>query len=363
MAMNKPCVMGAGPMALHPEVASALTAPTLHPLNPAFHKLYQETTERLQTVFRTKSDVLMAPCSGTGINEAVVSNMFSPGEKIIVCNGGHYGGRFRDTCTAYGLDVVNLKFAPGTPTTPEAVAEALRAHPDATAVVVIYVETSTGTISPLEAIARVVKNCGREVLLIVDGVATMGGVAIETDAWGLDIVTTASQKALMSAPGLGIVSINELGWKRAAKSRLPKYYFDLTYNRSEVAAGRHAVTPAFNLIVALHRALEILLEEGLENVYARHIAYRDHLLAALPGIGFRPMAQSGFASPTVTAAFAPDGVSCLDMVKRLMLEENVTICTGFHSSLDRAIRIGHMGYTDMNEVKRVLEALKTFVGA
>lgn len=361
MTMNKPCVMGAGPMALHPEVAAALATPTLHPLNPAFHRLYMETTERLRAVFRTKSDVLVAPCSGTGINEAVVANMFSAGEKIIVCNGGHYGGRFRDTCVAYGVDVVNLKFAPGTPTTPEAVGEALRDHPDATAVVIIHIETSTGTISPLEEIARVVKGCGREILLIADAVASMGGALLDTDAWGVDIVTTASQKALMAAPGLGIVSINELGWNRARASRLPKYYFDLTYNRSEVAAGRHAVTPAFNLIAGLHRALGLLLEEGMDGVYARLAACRDHLLLRLPEIGFRPMAQAGCESPTLTAAFAPEGVSCLDMVRRLMIEQNVTICTAFHSALDRGIRIGHMGYTDIGDVHRVLDALTTFL--
>lgn len=352
------CLLGAGPMLLHPEVAAALASPMLHHTSLAFNRIYAETVERLRRIFQTRNDVLVFPGSGTGANEAIVVNAFSPGDRIIICNGGFYGERFRRICEAYRLDIVNLAFAPGDPTSPEAVADCLRANPDAAGVVVVHVETTTGAVSPVREIAAQVKALKPDALMVVDAVASLGGVELKTDAWGLDLVSSAPQKALMGAPGLALVSVSDLAWKRVENNRAPRFFFDFRKNRDDAASGLHAVTPAVNLVVALNRALSLLLAEDLPAIFARHLGYRDYVLARLREEGFRQMAKPGAEAPTVSAAYCPENVSAKALVDAMEERRRVKICTGLGPALDKYIRIGHMGYVKLGDIDRAIAALK-----
>lgn len=358
MSLQKPCILGAGPMALHPEVSLAMAAPLVHHMTPYFRKLYAETLERLGRIFKTENYMLMTPCSGTGMVESAITSLFSPGDSVIVTNGGSYGLRFGNTCRAHNIVPIDIPLAAGEPAGADAVLQALRDHPEARAVAVIHVETSTGTISPLEEIARAVKSACPDVLLLVDAVASVGATPLECDAWGLDVVVGASQKALMGAPGLGIASVGELGWKRVAENRAPGFYFNYAFARNEMENNRFPVTPAVATVYALHKALGIIEREGLENTHARCRACRDYLLRELPDLGYRIMARPGFESPTVTTAYVPEGKSALEIMRILLERYNITICTGIGEYLDRAVRIGHMGYVDMDDVRRLVRALK-----
>ncbi len=358
MSRLKPCILGAGPMGLHPEVSLAMAAPLVHHMTPYFRGLYAETLERLQRVLRTKNQVLLTPCSGTGMVESAITSLFAPGESVIVPNGGTYGVRFAATCRAHNIVPIEIALAPGEPATADAVAEALRDHPEARSVAVIHVETSTGTISPLADIARAVKSAGREVLLLVDAVASAGGTLLDSDAWGCDVVVSASQKALMGPPGLGIASVGDLGWKRVRENPSPGFYFNFAFARDELANNRFPVTPAVATVYGLHKALEVMEREGVDNVFARCLACRDIFLRELPGLGYRILARAGFESPTVTAALVPEGRSALEIMRVLQEEYNITICTGIGDFLDTALRIGHMGYVDVGDIDRLIEALR-----
>lgn len=358
MAFHKPCIMGAGPFALHPEVAIAMMTPIDHHMMPHFYGIYKETLRRLQGVFKTRNFMILSPCSGTGMLEAAVVNCFSPGDKIILGNGGLYGVRFGDMLKNHGLVPVEIPLPQGEPLMPDMVVKTMRGHPDAKGVMVIHVETSTGTLSPLEDIAKAVKGENPEILLLVDAVASMGGVPIETDAWKLDVVVTASQKALFAAPGLGIASVSDLAWERIAQSTLPNYYFSYMWNREEFSHDRYPMTPAVTVIHGLHKALEIIEREGLAELQAGCRSYSDYLISNLPELGFRPLPRRGYAAPTVTAAFVPEGVSALQLMRRLHDELNITICTGFGENLDKVIRLGHMGYVDMADVQRAFHGIR-----
>lgn len=362
MSLSKPCVIGAGPFALHPEVTQAMIMPVGHHMMPHFYGIYKETLERLKRIFKTKNFMVMTPCSGTGMLEATVQNLFSTGEKVIVPSGGLYGSRFSKCLTAFGMIPVEIPLEQGEPLTSEAVAKAMREHPDARAVMVIHVETSTGTVSPLKDIAETVKKANPEMLLLVDAVASMGGVELETDAWNLDVVVTASQKALFGPPGVAMASISDLAWKRVEESRVPKYYFSFAWNREEFSHNRYPTTPAVTVIHGLHKALEIVEREGLANLQSAGRSYSDYLLEKLPALGFRPLAHPGFAAPTITAAYVPKGVSALELMRRLHDELNITICTGFSENLDRVVRLGHMAYVDMNDVERAFHGIKRLLG-
>ncbi len=345
-------------MALHPEISLAMAQPLAHHMTPYFRNLYRETLERLGRIFKTGNYMLMMPCSGTGILEAAVQNLFSPGESLILTNGGAYGARFKATCRRFGVDAININLECGEPASPGLIAQALKDHPEARSVVVIHVETSTGVISPLKEIAEVVKSADREVLLLVDAVASMGGANIRSDEWGLDVVVSASQKALMGPPGLGLASISELGWKRAAESCCPRYYFDFAFSREEFASNRYPVTPPVTVIYGLHKALQIIERQSLESVQANCLACRDYLLQELPKLGYRHMARKGYEAPTLTAAYTPQGKSALAIMDRLYNEYNITVCTGIGENLDTVLRIGHRGYTGVEDLARLLAALK-----
>lgn len=305
--------------------------------------------------------MLIFPGSGTGADEAIAVNAFSPGDKVVVCNGGFYGERFGRICEAYRLDVVNLRIPHGDPTLPETVEEALEAHPDAAGVVVIHVETTTGAVSPVREISAAVRKTSPDALVVVDAVASLGGVELKTDEWDLDLVSSAPQKALMGAPGLSLVSVSDRAWKRVEASAMPRYFFDFRRNRAG-AAKLHAVTPAVNLVAALHKALSLLLAEDLESIYARHVGYRDFVLGRLREEGFRQMAKPGYEAPTVSAAYCPDGVSAVRVVDGMEEKRGVKICTGLGGDLDRYIRIGHMGHVSMSDLERAVAALVEEIG-
>ncbi|MGH7767415.1 MAG: pyridoxal-phosphate-dependent aminotransferase family protein, partial [Candidatus Binatia bacterium] len=249
--MIKQYLLAPGPTPIPNEVALAMAETMIHHRTPQFAKIFLQVREGLKELFGTKNDVLVLASSGTGAMEAAVSNLFSPGEKVLVVNGGKFGERWLEIGKAFGLAPVDLKVEWGKPVKVEAIEQSLKAHPDIQAILVQASETSTTTWHPVEKIAKLTRNGP---LLIVDGVTAVGVKRVAMDEWGVDAFVTGSQKAMMLPPGLGFIALSERAWARTAQAKLPKFYFNLNLERKNQQKGSAAFTPAVSLIFGLRAA-------------------------------------------------------------------------------------------------------------
>lgn len=351
-----------GPTPLPPEVRAALARDMVDHRGPEFAAVAREVTAKLKTFFRTDNDILILTGSGTGGLEAAVANLFSPGEKVLVVSIGYFGERFYKIAKAFGLDAVRLGFAQGEAADPAAVADALKAHPDVSAVLVTHNETSTGTTNDLEAIARVVKEADK--LLVVDGISSVGSIPLETDAWGCDIVVSGSQKSWMIPPGLVFVSVSPRAWEAHARARLPRFYWDFSEARKWAEKGMTPWTPAVGLFFALQAALELMEREGLENIFARHARLGQLVRDRLKAMGVRLLVRDeARASNTVTAFLLPEGVEAGELQRRIRDEYDVNLARGQGELAGRVLRIGHLGYVQEPELVEALDALQSALGA
>src|SRR5262249_5847621 len=255
-----------GPTPVPPEVLEATAAPVLHHRGPDFKALLAETLERLAEVCRTQNDVLVFSGGGVGAFESAVANLLSPGDRVLAVSQGEFGERWQVLAGVYGADVIPLTYEWGETPRADDVEAALATTP-AEGVFVVHSETSTGVVCDLQAIAAAVKAAGA--VLVVDAVSSLGAVPLETDAWGVDVVVSGSQKALMTPPGLSLATVSPAAWERAERSTSPRYFFDWRRYRKALEAGSTPFTPAVATAAGLHAALGLILDEGLANACAR----------------------------------------------------------------------------------------------
>src|SRR5207302_6163751 len=251
-----------GPTPLPERVVRSSSRPMINHRGPEFAALLDDLTQGMQWALRTANDVLLYPCSGTGGLEAAVVNVLSPGERALFCTMGSFGDRWADIAAAYGVDVVRLSTRPGEAIDPEDVDSILAEHPDITTVFVTHNETSTGVVNDMPAIAAVAK--GRGKLLCVDSVSGAGCVPLETDALGLDVVVTGSQKGWMAPPGVAMVAVSRAAFERAAEAKLPRFYLDFAREKRYQGRSQTFTTPAVSVLYALQEGLRMMREEGLD---------------------------------------------------------------------------------------------------
>ena len=249
-----------------------------------------------------------------------------------------------------------LRFEPGTAADPGAVRDALRADPEAKAVLVTHNETSTGVVNDLEAIAAVVKG-EFDRLLLVDGISSVCSLPLRTDAWGCDVVATASQKGWMLPPGLAFISFNETAWEVHATSTMPKFYFDVAQYRKYFEIGQLPYTPAVSAMFALDLALDRIMDEGIDSVYERHAAIGRMTRNGVRELGLSVFPDESIASDTVTAVTVPDGVNVSRLLSIVREEHGVVLASGQEALKDKIFRIGHMGDTSPDDIQGVLDAL------
>ena len=257
-----------GPTPLPERVVRSMTRPMIDHRGPEFAAILSEISAGAKRVFKTSNDLLLLTCSGTGGLESAVANLVSPGDEVVVALCGNFGERFAGLASAYGADVVRLEFEWGQPVDPDDLARVLEGHPKAKVVLLTHNETSTGLTNPLRQLARVANDAGR--IVVVDGVSSISSIAIETDAWGIDVAVSGSQKGWMAPPGIALVSVSDRAWAQQAKARSPRYYFDWKETKAWADKGQTPFTPAIGVIFALQEGLHMLEEEGLEAVYERH---------------------------------------------------------------------------------------------
>lgn len=348
----KRLLMTPGPFQVPDEVLRAMSEPLIHHRTSEFRKLFGEVLEGLRYVFRTEDDVMVLTASGTAGMESAVLHSLLPAQRALVVRGGKFGERWREICSAYGIpfDAIDVEW--GTAVEPKEVER--RLTEETGAVFVQLCETSTGTLNDVKRIGEILR--GKDVLLVVDGISAVGAVPCETSQWGIDILVVGSQKALMVPPGLAFVSLSERAWERAQKAERRGYYLDLLKARKSLQRGDTPYTPAISLVVALHRALEMIKAEGIENVWERHSRLAEATRSALRAIGLELFSKS--PSDSVTAFCAPDGIDAEEIRKRLREQFRIYIAGGQEHLKGKICRIGHMGYVSAGDILMTLSAVE-----
>lgn len=325
-----------------------------------FSDTQNRVVERLKEFFQTKNQVFLLTSSGTGSMEAAVVNTLSPGQRVLLVSIGNFGERFGEIAAAYGADVVKLAFANGEAASPDAVRDALAADPSISAVLLTHNETSTGTTNPLPELAAVVRSFDK--LLLVDGISSVGSLEMKADEWGCDVVISGSQKGWMAPPGLAFITMSDRAWAAYEQSKMPRFYFDLGQARKFSDRGQTPWTPAVSVLFALDKGTEMLVQEGRQQVHARHARIAAACRTAVQEMGLRIVPTDiRTASNTVTAIYLPDGVT--DTALRNGMREQGIIVAGGQAELSGKIfRIGHLGYINDAEMTTVLTALRTTLG-
>lgn len=352
--MIKQYLLSPGPTPIPNEVALAMSETMIHHRTPQFNKVFEEARQGLKKLFGTKNDVLMLASSGTGAMEAAVSNLFSPGEKVLVINGGKFGERWLNISNAFGLNPVEIKVEWGKAVKIEEVEKQLKAHSDTKGVMIQASETSTTTLHPVKEIAKLTRGGP---LFIVDGVTAVGVLSVPVDEWGIDALVTGSQKALMLPPGLAFIALSDRAWEKTKGAKLPRFYFDLNLERKNQQAGSGAFTPAVSLIFGLRASLSLMEREGLDQVYARHARMSRATRAAATALGLKLLAPEN-PSPAATGVFLPDGIDADQVLDYLRDQMNVTLAEGQDQLKGKVIRIAHVGYMGAFDVITAVAALE-----
>jgi len=345
-----------GPTPLPERVVRSMNRPMIDHRGPEFAAILAEVTAGAKRVFKTKNDLLLLTSSGTGGLESAVANLVSPGDEVVVALCGNFGERFAALASAYGADVVRLEFEWGQPVDAGDLEVILQRHPKARVVLLTHNETSTGLTNPLRELAQTARSAER--LVVVDGVSSISSIDIETDAWGIDVAVSGSQKGWMAPPGLALVSVSERAWVQQAKARSPRFYFDWKEAKTWADKGMTPFTPAVPVAFALQEGLRMLEEEGLANVYERHARLARATQAALQALGFQLFAQDGYRSNTVTSALPPAGLDVAALRKLLDTKYGVVIAGGQAKMTGKMVRVGHLGAVAEGDVVQVIWAME-----
>jgi aspartate aminotransferase-like enzyme len=335
--------------------ARALTA-TLHHRTAAFRKLLGETVENLRYFYNTKNDVIILTSSGTGAMEASVTNLLSPGERMLVGTAGKFGERWMDLAAAFGIEAVKVEAPYGRTLDISEFAKRLKNDGPFRAVYIQATESSTGVMHDVRALGELVRALP-ETCLVVDAITGLGTSELMPDEWGLDIVIGGSQKALMVPPGLAFASVSEKAWKLMEKAKLPRYYFNLSRERKALAKGETSFTPATSLVVSLHAALEYIRQVGRENLIANAAMLAEATRAAAQAMGLKLFAETSPAN-ALTAIAAPEGMDSSAIVKEMRARFGAILANGQGSMKGKIFRLAHLGYYDAPDLFAVIAALE-----
>jgi aspartate aminotransferase-like enzyme len=348
-------LLAPGPTPVPPEVLAAMSLPVIHHRTPQFGEVLAQVQAGLRELFGTRNEVMILAASGTGAMESSVTNLLSPGDEAVFVNGGKFGERWGRICARYGVTAHEITVDWGRAVTPQAVSEALDAHPGATVLYVQASETSTCVLHPIAEIAAITR--ARDVLLVVDGITAVGVVDMPMDRLGIDVLITGSQKALMLPPGLAVLALSDRAWAATERATLPRFYFDLQKERQGVRDLSTAWTPAISLITGLDVALGLMQAEGWANVYARHERLARATRAGVTALGLELLAPDA-PSPAATAALLPADVDGKALVRYLRDQMRVTFAGGQEHLKGKIVRIAHLGWVDTFDVVVGLAALE-----
>ena len=325
---------------------------TIHHRTPQFIEIAKEALDGLKYLFQTENQVFMLASSGTGAMEAAVANLLSPGDKAIVVVAGKFGERWKEICESFNVDVVEVAVEWGDYVEPEELKKILADNEDAKVVFTTHSETSTGTVMDLKGIAAVVKESNA--VLVTDAVSSLLAQELRMDDWGVDVIVSGSQKGVMLPPGLGFIALSEKAWKLVENSKSPKYYFDLKAYRKKYPDFPY--TPAVNLIYQLKEAVEMIKNEGIENVWNRHRILADAVRNGVKALGLELLSKK--PGNVCTAVKVPKEVDGGKFTKLLRDKYGVTIAGGQAHLKGKIFRIAHLGYMSKFDVIVALSAVE-----
>ena len=337
-----------------------MMASDIHHRTEDFRKVYRSCLADLKEVLGTSRDLLMFAASGTGAMDAAVSNLFSKGDKVIVCSAGKFGERWGEIAKAYGLDANVLTAPYGDVVTPQRVEAALAQEPATKGVFVQASETSTGAMHDVEAMGRAILKTGA--IFVVDAITGFGTMPLDIDGWGLDVAIGGSQKAFMIPPGLAFMAVSPKAWKLAETATLPHYYFNLKKEKKSGDAGESSWTPSTALILALAEALRYVKQIGMDKLVRNAQLLAEATRAAVLKLGLELFAPDSPGS-SVTAVKAPAGLDSGVIVKEFRARFGAIIANGQGSMKGQIFRIAHLGYFDFMDLFAVIAGLELILKA
>lgn len=354
--MRKTYLLTPGPTQIPETISANFARPIIHHRTPAFQSLFEEVRHGLKYLFQTKSEVLTLTTTGTGAMEAAVTNLLSRGQKVIVINGGKFGERWTKLAKTYGLSVIEILLQPGDAIQAPQLEECIKAHPDAKAILFQASETSTGVVMPTQEICQMASRAG--MLSICDAITACGVFELPMDDWGIDVLITGSQKALMLPPGLAMIALSEKAWKANEQADLPRFYFDLGKERKAQVKNQTSWTPAISLIQGLQESLKMLRDEGLTNVFSRHELLARATRSAVKAIHLELLSKKS-PSNAVTAVLVPSVIQDGRQIPKLMRDQyGVTIAGGQDELEGKIFRLSHFGYCDRFDIITGISALE-----
>jgi aspartate aminotransferase-like enzyme len=354
-----------GPTPILPAAQTAMASFAMHHRTAEFRALYSRVLADMKDFIGTKNDVLVLASSGTGVMEGAVSNLTSPGDKVLVLSAGKFGERWSDLAKAFGclVEVVSVPY--GETFSLDGIRGKLSA--DVRAVYMQATESSTGARHDVGAIAGLVRKSGGDTLLVVDGITGLGTTHFDIDGWGIDVIIGGSQKALMIPPGLAYCAVSERAWRRMETTKSPRYYFDFRKERKAAAKGESAFTPATSLFAALGAALDFIRQTGNGDLIAGRDAliHNAELAAEMTRAGAKALGLQLFAptcpAAALTAIQAPDGVDSSAMIKRFREDFGAVVANGQGEMKGKLFRIAHLGYYDYLDTIGILAALEQVI--
>ncbi len=354
--MRKTYLLTPGPTPIPESISALFAKPIIHHRTPAFQNLFEEVRHGLKYLYQTKGEVLLLTTTGTGAMETAITNLFQKGQKVITINGGKFGERWTQLAQTFGLHPIEIALPPGDALEPAALEECVIQNPDARAILFQASETSTGVVMPTEDICRIASRAG--MLSVCDAITACGVFDLPMDTWGIDVLITGSQKALMLPPGLAMISLSEKAWQAHERADLPRFYFDLSRERHAQTKNQTAWTPAISLIQGLQESLRMIRDEGLHNVFKRHELLAKATRSAVKALHLELLSKKA-PSNAVTAVIVPSSISDGKLIPKLMRDKHGVIIAGGQDELEgKIIRLSHFGYCDRFDIITGISALE-----
>ena len=348
--MLKRFLITPGPTPVPPEVLSALAEPVIHHRAPRFTEILKEVVSGMKYIYQTENDIVVLAASGTGAMESAVVNLVNPGDHVLVASVGNFGERWIKLATTWGAEVTTLQYEWGTRAVPADIEAALQNDPAIKAVYVQHSETSTGVLNDIKAIGEIVAKT--PAVLVVDAISGLGASDLKTDEWHVDVCVAGSQKALMVPPGLAYAAVSEKAWQLVDKCETPRFYFDWVTARKKMTgdAAQTPYTPAVSLMVAQNVAIELIREEGLQNVFERHRVLGRACREGVKALGLELFAPDDPEANSVTAVRVPEGVDGGKIGKIARDKWGVWLAGGQGPVKGKIFRFGHCGYFGHSDI-------------
>lgn len=343
-----------GPTPLPDEVRLGQARQILHHRGKEFSEVFKEVRQGLKYVFQTEEEVFVFTASGTGAMEAAIANLLSSGDRVLVIKGGKFGARWAEIATAFGVQVIPLEVKWGSVPDPDLIKKRLTQHQEIKAVFTQLVETSTGVVYDIKAIAELVRPT--QAILVVDAISGLGAQFLPTNEWGIDVVIGGSQKALMIPPGLAFVTLSPKAWSFVDNSHTPRYYWDFKKARKALDKNQTPYTPAVSLICALRESLRLLKKEGWESILARHARLAEATRRAVVALGLKIFSK--VPSNVLTAIEVPPGIDANELRTMMRDEYGVQVAGGQEELAGKIIRIAHLGWMDGSDMVAAISSLE-----